>query len=71
MTGDIVRIVEDKWQRLARIRRFQCVAELRRQAPELEGGLRAYFGFYNAERLHQSLDYRTPAEVYGVGAKTA
>ena len=41
------------------------------RVPELEGGLRAYFGFYNAERLHQSLDYRTPAEVYGVGAKTA
>ena len=41
------------------------------RVPELECGLRAYFGFYNAERLHQSLDYRTPAEVYGVGAKTA
>jgi putative transposase len=41
------------------------------QVPELEGGLRAYFGFYNTERLHQSLDYRTPAEVYGVGAKMA
>jgi putative transposase len=41
------------------------------RVPELEGGLRAYFGFYNTERLHQSLDYRTPAEVYGVGAKTA
>ena len=37
------------------------------RVPELEGGLRAYFGFYNGERLHQSLDYRTPAEVYGVG----
>ncbi|MCD6274069.1 MAG: integrase core domain-containing protein [Deltaproteobacteria bacterium] len=23
-----------------------------------------YFGFYNNERLHQSLDYRTPAEIY-------
>jgi putative transposase len=41
------------------------------RVPELECGLRAYFGFYNGERLHQSLDYRTPAEVYGVGAKTA
>jgi putative transposase len=41
------------------------------RVPELEGGLRAYFGFYNTERLHQSLDYRTPAEVYGVEAKTA
>ena len=33
--------------------------------PELERGLRAYFAFYNGERLHQSLGYRTPAEVYG------
>ena len=39
--------------------------------PELDRGLRAYFAFYNGERLHQSLGYRTPAEVYGVGAKTA
>jgi len=41
------------------------------RVPELEGGLRAYFGFYNGERLHQSLGYRTPAEVYGVGARMA
>ena len=41
------------------------------RVPELERGLRAYFGFYNGERLHQSLDYRTPAEVYGVGVRTA
>ena len=39
--------------------------------PDLERGLRAYFAFYNGERLHQSLGYRTPAEVYGVGTKTA
>lgn len=32
--------------------------------PELERGLRAYFAFYNGERLHQSLDYRTPSAVY-------
>jgi putative transposase len=34
--------------------------------PELAGGLGRYFGFYNGERRHQALDYRTPAEVYGV-----
>ena len=33
--------------------------------PELEAGLGRYFLFYNEERLHQSLDYRTPASVYG------
>ena len=34
------------------------------RVPELEVGLRAYFAFYNTERLHQALDYRTPAQVY-------
>ncbi len=32
--------------------------------PELHRGLHRYFGFYNDERLHQSLGYRTPAAVY-------
>ena len=32
--------------------------------PELQAGLKAYFPFYNDERPHQSLDYRTPATVY-------
>jgi putative transposase len=32
--------------------------------PELAEGLGRYFGFYNEERLHQALGYRTPAEVY-------
>ena len=31
---------------------------------ELRNGLREYFEFYNAERSHQSLDYRTPDDVY-------
>jgi putative transposase len=34
---------------------------------ELDRGLRAYFRFYNEERVHQSLDYRTPAKVYNGG----
>jgi putative transposase len=32
--------------------------------PSLVGGLGKYFSFYNTERPHQSLGYRTPAEVY-------
>jgi putative transposase len=31
---------------------------------ETRQGLTRYFGFYNHERPHQSLDYRTPAQVY-------
>jgi putative transposase len=34
---------------------------------ELQRGLQGYFRFYNEERLHQSLEYRTPAQVYGGG----
>lgn len=32
--------------------------------PELQTGLADYFRFYDDERLHQSLGYRTPAEVH-------
>jgi putative transposase len=32
--------------------------------PALQAGLQKYFTFYNQERLHQSLGYRTPAEVH-------
>ena len=35
--------------------------------PELARGLAAYFEFYNEKRPHQSLGYRTPAEVYREG----
>lgn len=31
---------------------------------EARQGLTRYFGFYNHERPHQALDYRTPAQVY-------
>jgi putative transposase len=34
---------------------------------ELESGLTAYFWFYDEERPHQSLDYRTPGEVHRAG----
>ena len=37
---------------------YQTVREAYRE-------LKRYFVFYNTERLHQSLDYQTPQEVYG------
>ena len=46
------------------LRDYQAVAEAR-------SSLGRYFAFYNYERLHQALGYRTPAEVYGVAAGPA
>ena len=37
--------------------------------PDLVAGLGRYVGFYNEERLHQSLDYRTPWQVYEDGRR--
>lgn len=34
---------------------------------ELENGLEEFVSFFNHERLHQSLDYMTPDEVYEAG----
>jgi len=34
--------------------------------PEVQLGLAEYFDFYNNERYHQSLDYKTPSEVFGI-----
>ena len=42
-----------------------------RYAPDAITGLGAYFEFYNRERLHQSLDYKTPESVYRHGLKHA
>lgn len=38
---------------------------------QLSQGLSAYFRFYNQRRRHQSLDYKTPAEVYRLDRRQA
>lgn len=42
-----------------------------RDVKEAIKGLRNYFEFYNSERLHQSLNYKTPESVYRKGLKQA
>lgn len=39
------------------LKHYQTVSEVR-------GGLAKYFLFYNTERIHEALDYRTPYELY-------
>ena len=39
--------------------------------PEAIASLRAYLRFYNEERLHQSLGYRTPAAIYAAARKSS
>ena len=38
-----------------------------RVVPEAQAGIRQWFQFYNHERPHQALGYRTPAAVYQAG----
>ncbi len=38
---------------------------------EAKAGLDAYFRFYNAQRPHQALGYRTPAEVFNCDSDTS
>jgi putative transposase len=40
-----------------------------RDVLEAVGNLKSYFAFYNRERLHQALDYQTPAAIYFGKAK--
>lgn len=60
-------------ERLWRSVKYEYVYAWRPEtAVVMEAGLREYFRFYNHERVHQSLDYRTPAEVHLPGRqKTA
>lgn len=52
-------------ERLWRSVKYECVY-LRQfdTVSQARAGLKEYFEFYNYERLHQSLDYHTPAQVY-------
>ena len=56
--------VERLWRSLkyeeVYLRDYQMIPEARR-------GICEWLEFYNHHRPHQELDYRTPAEVYGIG----
>ena len=55
-------------ERLWRTVKYEYVyLNLHENGKELYEGLRDYFHFYNTERFHQSLGYKTPNEVYVSG----
>ena len=53
-------------ERLWRTVKYECIyLNDFATVPCLYSGLQSWFRFYNAERLHQSLGYQTPASVHG------
>ncbi len=55
-------------ERLGRSVKYEDIYLWRYEAvPQLQQGLGRYFPYYNEERLHQALEYRTPATVYWQG----
>ena len=52
-------------ERLWRSVKYECIyLRSLKNIPEARDVLKEYFNFYNDERLHQSLDYETPAAIY-------
>ena len=52
-------------ERLWRSVKYECVyLHAFEDGIQLYNGLQRYFHFYNNERIHQSLDYKTPASLY-------
>jgi len=57
-------------ERLWRTVKYEYVYLWRPEAvPALQAGLQTYFGYYNDARTHQSLEDRTPLDVYESGSR--
>ena len=56
-------------ERLWKSVKYECVyLHAFEDGVQLYEGLQNYFSFYNNERIHQSLDYKTPASLYRIAA---
>jgi len=56
-------------ERLWKSVKYECVyLHAYEDGVQLYEGLKNYFHFYNHERMHQSLDYKTPASLYRIAA---
>ncbi|QHS63240.1 transposase [Chitinophaga agri] len=60
------RALDNVWiERLWRSVKYEHIyLNVHEDGLSLYQGLTGYFNFYNRARLHQSLDYSTPIEVY-------
>ena len=57
-------------ERLWRSLKYECIYLLSlNTVKEAREAIKKYFSFYNNERPHQSLNYKTPAEIYFTGKK--
>ncbi|GHV41494.1 hypothetical protein FACS1894187_23270 [Synergistales bacterium] len=59
--------MERLWRDCEDMRR--CISRDTKRYNDARAGLKKYFWFYNNDRLHQSLDYKTPSEVYLTGGR--
>jgi putative transposase len=58
-------------ERLWRTVKYEEVYIKEYESPRMaRSELSRYLRFYNEERLHQALDYRTPAEIYFSGKRS-
>ena len=56
-------------ERLWKSVKYECVyLHAYEDSVQLYEGLKNYFHFYKHERIHQSLDYKTPASIYSIAA---
>ena len=56
-------------ERLWRSVKYECIyINVFEDGVKLYEGLNQYFTFYNNERIHQSLDYKTPQSLYNNAA---
>ncbi|WP_027416052.1 integrase core domain-containing protein [Aneurinibacillus terranovensis] len=59
-------------ERFFRALKYECIYLNEFESPrELRKGISKYIEFYNADRPHQALDYKTPNNMYSESAKQA
>ena len=53
-------------ERFNRTLQEECLVGVRRTVPHFRKAIREYLPYYNGERLHMGIDFKTPAQMLGV-----